>query len=343
MTDITSFWPGYWFSISIMVGLISLFVAVLIHMIGNSFGIKELVLFAKAEYAQIAVTFLIIGGVYAFINLGIKISEMITAEIITQAAPTNLASLPLGNQASPFGIAKKYIEQVLLRCADKIYNAVFWVYFWYSYFTSLSFSVANVEGIGPGFYTGPYASLAFYFTQNLFYLGLFSHVMRFFLIFSEYTMIQIFLPIGIILRSFPLTRGVGGLLIGFAIGFGIVFPLTYIIIIAMTQDSSSTLCGVLDINMDDVRSKQMFGAKFLENDPCFNNIGTVYSKRYIQQSSTESESDLQRIFTALKYLYISTVLYPLVSLIITFTFIRQTGSLFGADLAEIGRGLIKII
>jgi len=95
MTDITSFWPGYWFSISIMVGLISLFVAVLIHMIGNSFGIKELVLFAKAEYAQIAVTFLIIGGVYAFINLGIKISEMITAEIITQAAPTNLQSLLL--------------------------------------------------------------------------------------------------------------------------------------------------------------------------------------------------------------------------------------------------------
>ncbi|HIH30560.1 TPA: hypothetical protein HA243_04120, partial [Candidatus Micrarchaeota archaeon] len=42
-------------------------------------------------------------------------------------------------------------------------------------------------------------------------------------------------------------------------------------------------------------------------------------------------------------LFLQAIFYPLASLIITISFIRQTGSLFGADLAEIGRGLIKLI
>ena len=41
--------------------------------------------------------------------------------------------------------------------------------------------------------------------------------------------------------------------------------------------------------------------------------------------------------------FMQALFYPLAALIITFSFIRQTGSLLGADLAEIGRGLIKII
>jgi hypothetical protein len=41
--------------------------------------------------------------------------------------------------------------------------------------------------------------------------------------------------------------------------------------------------------------------------------------------------------------YMQAVFYPMVAIIITFTFIRQTGAMFGADLNEIGRGLVKMI
>lgn len=43
------------------------------------------------------------------------------------------------------------------------------------------------------------------------------------------TMMNFFLPAGIILRFFPPTREAGAFLISFAIGFGIVFPTTYVI------------------------------------------------------------------------------------------------------------------
>jgi hypothetical protein len=41
--------------------------------------------------------------------------------------------------------------------------------------------------------------------------------------------------------------------------------------------------------------------------------------------------------------YLQAMFFPMVALIITFTFIRQTGAILGADLNEIGRGLVKLI
>ena len=134
------------------------------------------------------------------------------------------------------------------------------------------------------------------------------------------------------LRAFPITRGAGGLITAFALGFGFVFPMTYVLTIAMMSD----------INSACTRTTVM--APKINADPCFNNRGAIDAIR-LELGSKKGEIAQfgDSAIGLLSLMYIEAFFYPLIALIVTFTFIRQTGALFGADLAEIGRGIVKII
>ena len=86
------------------------------------------------------------------------------------------------------------------------------------------------------------------------------------------------------------------------------------------------------------------GAAADRENPCLTNEGAQL-ENYYRLKAVEGESWLSLSYWQhmLGVFFMQALFYPLAALIITFSFIRQTGSLLGADLAEIGRGLIKII
>ena len=152
---------------------------------------------------------------------------------------------------------------------------------------------------------------------------------------SQFTMLQVFLPIGLALRAFPATRGAGGLVTAFALGFAFVFPICYVLIVAMMPNAGAVCAQVSVMNAE---------ARAAHSDPCLNTEG-AQMQQYYQLKSEQGRvaGVLTFMQESINIFFLQSMFYPLAALIVTFTFIRQTGSLFGADLAEIGRGLIKII
>jgi len=324
-----------WDALCLLLAFITLLIIVMLHMISISFGLPSLTMWAKAEYAQVAVTFLIVLFAIGMRDAGNDIMGQITAKVAAASGNVVLANAAHSYVDDPVKIGKEYIINGPIRCAKNIYKITFLVNVWNEFWSGVSASVGNVEGVSGAYLIGGYVSLAHYLAQNISYLALFQYIQYNMLQYSQYTMLQIFLPVGLALRAFPITRGAGGLVIGFALGFAFVFPITYVLIVAMMPPTEYACTSVV------VQAQN--SPYYTPNNPCFNNVGNQVAVAYRSTSDTSKDGIFQAAMHAVEQLYLEAMFYPMVTLIIVFSFIRQTSSLFGADLAEIGRGLIKII
>ena len=336
-------WLPDWVAISTSIALISFFIAVLLQMVAKAFSLQGVNMWVRAEYAQVAVSFLIIFFAAAMVAAATGTSGgdpgvvgEITANLASASGniPLNRAIADPANLGNPTRIGQAYLR-TLTQCEADIYATVFIYNYFTEFFSKVSLDAVGVEAIGGGWALGGFVSLFHYLDNNLVYLALFNYVQYFILQFSQYTMLQVFLPFGLILRAFPVTRGAGGLVTAFALGFAFVFPISYVLIVAMMPNAGA-VCSQITVMRDDALSTH--------SDPCLNNQGEQMQK-YFQLKAEKGKVNgvISFVQETINIFFLQSMFYPLVALIITFTFIRQTGSLMGADLAEIGRGLIKII
>lgn len=318
--------------------MISFFIVVLLQMVAKAFSIQGLNMWVRAEYAQVAVSFLIIFFALAMVTAGNTVASRITANVAAASGNIPLAGIindPLNPLANPTKIGQAYIGK-LLRCEADMYSTIFIYNFFTEFFNKMSIDTTGNEPIGGGWALGGVVSLLHYLDNNLLYLALFNYVQYFVLQFSQFTMLQVFLPIGLILRAFPATRGAGGLVTAFALGFAFVFPICYVLIVAMMPNAGA-ICSQIEL-------KVLPEAQQAHSDPCLNNEGAQMVKYYqLKSEKGRVTGIITFIQESINIFFLQAMFYPLVALIVTFTFIRQTGSLMGADLAEIGRGLMKII
>lgn len=315
----------------------SLFLAVFLDMVSRAFSLQALSMWVKSEYAQVAVTFLII--LMAFLIFGNGVEPGIGEEIAMEA--TAAVAAETGNIAirdaaelhvnNPTEIAKSYIKGTVVKCQADIYLGIFILDLLAEPGSSLMLEVRGVESIGGGFFLGGIVSTLHYLAASIVYLGVFEYVQYYLLTFSYYTMLSVFLPIGLVLRAFPFTRGAGGLIVAVALGFAFVFPVTYILVMAM-MPSLGTDCSSVDVPVDSADIPSWFNAGEIKDNML-----------RIQAEQGRMNLSVEGIRAKIALLYLQAFFYPMVVLIVTFTFIRQTGSLFGSDLAEIGRGIIKIV
>jgi len=333
--------PVSWEYYSIVAAMISLFIAVLMHMIANGFGLQKLNLWVKSEYMQVGATFLILLlalGVDAFSN---NIFGPIATSVAASSGNLDVKHAaepgPNGNQISPSEIGKAYLTTVI-GCERDVYVITYAINFYFETWSRVSFDILGEEPSASGLALGGWVTLFHFMANNMVYLALFQYIQYHMLNFAEYTMLYPFLAIGLVLRAFPATRGAGGLITAFALGFAFIFPMSYVVMVSIMPNVHGG-CTQLPVIQESSAMKTL-----TQGSPCFTNTGEQienYFKLKTVQSSLSGTIDYLQNLSGL--LFLQGMFYPLASLIITFTFIRQTGSLFGADLAEIGRGLIKII
>ena len=330
-------WLSDWVSLCTTIALMSFFITVLLQMVAKGFNLQSLNMWVRAEYAQVAVSFLIIFFAVILVTSGKDVANSLTASIASASGNiplTNVIADPL-NLGNPIRIGQAYLL-TLTRCEADIYASIFIYNYPSEFFSKIGLDALGVETIGGGYALGGFVSLFHYLNNNLVYLALFNYVQYFVLQFSQFTMLQVFLPIGLILRAFPVTRGAGGLVTAFAIGFAFVFPMCYMLIVAIMPNAGA-VCS-------QVHLKILPDAAVAHSSPCLNNEGAQMEQYYQLKSDTgRMNGILSFLQQTINIFFLQSMFYPLVALIITFTFIRQTSSLMGADLAEIGRGLIKII
>ncbi|MCX6773026.1 MAG: hypothetical protein NTV88_04630, partial [Candidatus Micrarchaeota archaeon] len=326
-----------WTLIAVSVALVSFFIVVVVQMISKAFSFQGGEVWAKSEYMQVGVSFLIIIFAVALQTAGVLAAGQITTAVATASGNVDLVhsinSLPPGSNGDPALIGKAYIGKVI-ECEVNIYRATYWRNIWVEAVSRVSYETIGSEPVAGGFALSGWVSLLHYIMNNMVYLALYNYIQYNLLVFSQYTMLSVFLPIGLILRAFAPTRGAGGFVTAFSLGFAFVFPMTYVMIVALMPNAGH-YCTQISLQTD-----PPFGQK----NPCFNSVGSSLAAYFMTQSMTTDISQLLgTITTTINLLFLQGIFYPLASLIITFSFIRQTGNLFGADLAEIGRGLIKII
>ena len=334
-----------WVLISAAVAMLSLFIAVLLHMVAIAFGLQKLLMWVKAEYMQVAVSFLIVAfavsmvpGQAGLLSAPGDVAAYVTQEVAVQSGHAELESIYAGGMTDPSNVGRAYLKTVI-DCERGVYSLVYALNFWFETASKLSLDIRGVEASASGFALSGAVTLFHYINNNIVYLALFHYIQYSLLQFSQYVMLPVFLPIGLALRAFAPTRGAGGFVCAFALGLAFIFPMSYVLIVAMmpsVQGACTQLSGL--------PAKNGISMLTSERDPCVNNeasqVENYYKLKISEKGIGKTIDYLQQLVSLL---FLQALFYPLASLIIAFSFIRQTGSLLGADLAEIGRGLIKII
>ncbi len=143
-------------------------------------------------------------------------------------------------------------------------------------------------------------------------------------------MLRVFLPLGLLLRVFPMLRGIGGLFIAIALGFYFVFPVVYLV-----NDPSFVKRVKADI--PDGSADPSFSCY-----PGFKGSAAILTIPSFDTGSSGATS-CNNVTELLTKVTINMMFYPFVALATTLIFIRMAASLLGGDSGDIMRMISKVI
>ncbi len=320
---------GNWAATTLLLGLILFFLVTVVYMLGVAFQMPSIKSWAKSEYMQILVTFLLMA---ALIAASAQLWFLMVNSVSSFYKISHPEMADPNLYYEPFSFAQSFINTTLVGCEKNVYKAIYPVNYYYRVVSRLTSEGLGNDPVG-GWYTSAYTGFFEYITGHVQYLLLLHYIQIRFLSIIKYVM-PLLIMIGMVLRVIPFSRGAGGLLISIGFGFFFVYPMSIAMLMTLLPSPSSSFCtGFVPPPLLD-----------LSDGGCIQNNGDLQMvKMDIQASKSQTDGLISQLTTFLPVFYLQGMFLPLVALIITFTFIRQTGAVFGADLAEIGRGLIKLI
>jgi len=147
----------------------------------------------------------------------------------------------------------------------------------------------------------------------------------------------VFIPAGVLLRIFPWTRGAGGLLIAIGIGLAIVYPIMFTFVAMMSENPSEAKNKANELgNSIGGFDMSTFGA-------CASDFNTATDVTTNKALSPQLRSAAAWILGWLSGIWLKIFYYPMLVMVVTFTFIRTIAPLLGADITEIGQGLVHLL
>ncbi|MBI4399960.1 hypothetical protein HY570_04385 [Candidatus Micrarchaeota archaeon] len=314
-----------------VIAVISVFITFLLisiaYMLSGLFSLPDMRRWAKAEFIQSLASILIIGFLIIMIELLISKGTAVALVVSGESPLIQAAALDEKLKGNPFAIANVYIDTVLA-CSKQYYRWLMFISFAEIAQTG-SIQAAGFE-FAPGWPLGGLVSSVQMASNNLVFAMIANYFQRNILLFIQDVMLTVFLPAGIILRIFPFTRGAGAVMMAVAIGLYVVYPLSYGLLLLFSGNQTTT-CSL------DEPPPEM--PRITASSP----KGLAESVYYAELKRPEHENVMSRIISNTSLFIVQAFLYPIVAIIIAFTFIRALAEFLGADVAELGRGLIKLI
>jgi hypothetical protein len=142
-------------------------------------------------------------------------------------------------------------------------------------------------------------------------------------------MLAVFLPVGLILRSFHFTRGVGALFIAVAVGFYFVFPYVFV----LTDPSF--------VKLPPLQQYPQIAGNFCY--PTLAGAVAFIATSGAQSGSSVGAPSLQMMSSQFGRLYAALLIHPLIALFITLIVIRYLMYLFGEEGFDVIRAVGKAI
>jgi hypothetical protein len=142
--------------------------------------------------------------------------------------------------------------------------------------------------------------------------------------------LHVFIPVGILLRSFYFTRSVGALFISVGIGMFFIFPVFFVLLDpGFTASTPPT---------------SMLGGQ--QTPYCYatmsNTVSTIQSSES-QGGTAVTNLAMEQLGEDLSKSYISLIIHPLVALFLTMAFVRYIMTVLGGDTYELTKMITKVV
>ena len=351
MTDgFTSTFYADWKTISIGAAAIAVLGSAGLIMLSRLFTLKNLEQVAKTEFVYAASTVLIVIMAVGIIDI---------AEPRLGGSGNSLArTLYLSSFGLPTESAVSFPEQTTLvdwmklymstptQCVQKFMDILYTLNVPIGGISSVYMEIFMSEqasGFGVKWIEERIMNATESFSFFMYIFFLLMHIMTFVKYYAGF-----FFSIGVVLRAFPPTRGAGAYVMALSFGLYFVFPLTYILITTLGMSHVQS-------NIVDFDPSSTTGPEYLCSLPQPANLehwqcGTADAGKMLEFSNLiKSQRDELSGMISLKlidfekHLVNSLCIFPFVAFVVLLTFVLNTTALFGGNIPEIGRGLVKLI
>ncbi|MFH1448004.1 MAG: hypothetical protein ABIG39_04015 [Candidatus Micrarchaeota archaeon] len=324
-----------WAAFALMAVLMHFLILSILYMISKAFSIHDLYKWTRSELAQAVASAVLIGLLFSVVageSFGIAFlqnqTELMAGSILMPGAA---GATSIEVRADPF-IASYAFLRNMLECVKTKYMDEFR----HNRLREMALSIIitiQIFGIKIPIELSMILIpiyqkmvLSHYMANNYTWLAIALYFQIHFLKWVETAMFTVYLPLGIILRIFPWTRGAGGLLIALAIGLYLVYPLMFIIIIA-SSGSAPEGCQAVPITV--------------QRNLCTTDPSSFVD--LIEAAKAESSLRTGSLGGPASSMIIFGFFYPFTILVVVFAFVRSLAPFLGADIAEMGRGLFRMI
>lgn len=336
--------PGGWFSMSLLVISIIISVLALLFMASKIFSVPTLDRKIREEFFQMGATvvilFLLVGiestqGLFLSTNMSVDdmLSKMSGYYVVGKS----------GMGLNPFDVSYVYlvssmdcIKKDFVNSVDIVNEKETWLMF------SVSGMVASVSipipirtiMVGAGLWDeilseyvkaeeNIWLALAGYFQINL-------------LQWIEASMFAIYLPLGILLRSIPYTRGGGAALMAIAITTYFFYPF----FLAMFYFNGPQLPSTCSVDFEYEKTPVAQEDKKCPLDP------TAVESLIEGEQDTNADSGFKipvLDVSGMSRIKMYTFYYPFLAMLICIIIVRAISQILGGNISDIGRGMVRVI
>jgi len=332
-------WMDSYLPLSILAVMTAIIIHTILLMAGRAFHIRELESYATSEIMQAAAT----AFMAIFLIVILESALTIGANLIYGELSCGGKTISLGTGAQEIGTGKKTVmdnayEVIKCRLQERAITVA----------TAQEqimdraigeFMLLNMQAstFGITFFKGDWISSVYESTEkdritnNLATVMLIGLNAQYSLAdYLRINMLHVFIPLGILLRSFYFTRGPGALLIALGVGMYFIFPVFYVLLDP----------GFVKLPMPTTPPRAP------ATHYCYATMSSAVSLvNTMQAQGTGSTSALEYgdFRNALAKAYIALMLHPLVTLSITLVFVRYMMTVLGGDTYELTRMVTKVI
>lgn len=331
-------WSGY-LELCVLAVMTAIMIHIVLHLIGRTLKFKELENYATSEMLQAAATAFMVIFLVVMLESALTLgSGIIRGQLtcggkvmtIAQQSEQNLGKNFSGGMNDVYEAIKCRINERALRVAQvqdqNVEDAVADNMLLNLQLSTFGIAVLKGEWISDWYKRAEKERI----TNNLatvMLIGMNAHYTL-----AEYmriNMMHVFLPVGLLLRSFYFTRGPGALMMALGIGMYFIFPIFYVLLDP----------GFVSIPAPP--TSKVSTPKF-----CYATMSSTTSLIMTAQSkgvSTTSSLGFVDVKNELSKSYISLMTHPLVALFLTLVFVRYLMTVLGGDTYELTKMVAKVV
>ncbi len=343
-----------WQAIAFAAAGISVFVSAMLIILSRAFALRNLEQTAKIEFVYAASTVFIVLMTIGLLVTGefllVKVTRCIylTSFGVPCDCPVDIPATTLIDymklyMETPVNCAQQaldfiYILSIPVESAASVYMEVF--------------MSEPATGFGIKAFAERLKNTTQMFSFYIYIYFLFAHALNFIKYYAGF-----FFSVGVALRAFPPTRGAGAYLMAASVGFYLILPFAYILVASIAvpeaQGTMLTVEGGCEAAVEKGSPYYICNLPTVPPDVEGLKCGsTGISKIFEAATMLEGyRNDMVSLFdyrtgfvgTLIKNLLSAICLAPVIAIILMMTFILNTTNLFGGNIPEIGRGLVKLI